>query len=146
LNTFLSRLKDAIDNDTTIANYSPTVIIVTDEDLERKDVNAKLDKTMFLIHGPTEDWDHDILGQGRADIILGCTVTAVSRSEKGWTSNKEIALTGDATADRPGVLEMQEDLQSLLFDGGNYNRLASGGVDYLWDMEIGPADEPIACR
>jgi hypothetical protein len=43
LNTFLSRLKDAIDNDTTIANYSPTVIIVTDEDLERKDVNAKLE-------------------------------------------------------------------------------------------------------
>ena len=146
MNTFLARLKDAIDNDATIQVYTPTVVIVTDEDLERNDINAKLDKSMFIIHTPIEGNAMGVLGQGREDVILTCTITAVARSGKGIVGNKEIPLVGDATATRPGVLEMQADLRSLLFAGGIYNRLASGGVDYLWEIVIGPTDEPLADR
>lgn len=139
MDTYLTRLRSEIINDSTISAYNSSVVIAGNGDLTRYDINANLDKTMFILHSPEEIIDKETGGNGRNDIKLKCTVTAVARNQKGFdnTSEEEVPLMGDGTAAQPGVIEMQNHIQAMVFNNGSYNLLASGGTDYLWDIEIG---------
>jgi hypothetical protein len=140
LSTYLERLQTEILADATIGAYTTTCPIVADDDLGRLDVNAYLEdqQRMFIIHSPTlQDNPEQVGGAGRVDVLLEATVTSVA-NKPGYdsTGHREKVLTGDGNpTTSPGVIEMQEHLETMLHNSGQMNLLESGGVPYIWFIE-----------
>jgi len=133
--TFISRIKSAIDNDSTIqAAYAPDTFAMWKDDVKRFDINASLKYCLILIHDSQSD-EHIPAGSGRDDVVLRAMVTVYTRSSKTLNSNIETNAYGDGTASRPGVYEIVEDLRELF----RLNFLTSGGERYVWELNVGPA-------
>jgi hypothetical protein len=136
---FLERVRSEISGDATISAYLDGIAVVNHDDLSRYDIRADNDDNLIVIHSPHEVVSEEEGGSGRNNRHLHCSVTAFTRNPAGLdANNQEIQLIGDGTADKPGTLEIMEDLRALFT--GNY--LSSGGVKYLWDMLVGEITTP----
>lgn len=144
----LDRLKTAIEADATIALYSPTVVVEADgDDMSRNRVTELVTGSHgFILHHPVKEYDYEAGGEGRADMLMEVEITAVARLGQRLdpTTLKEINLVGDGTASAPGVLEMQSNIEALLWNNGAMNLLPSGGVNYIWDWDLETPTEPMA--
>ncbi len=143
MEVYMDRLATEIGNDATMAAYSPEVVQVAEaEPLDANRVAALINGAGFVIHNPLVSEDADIGGEGRTDVVLEVTISAVVRkgARLDPSTKKEIPLVGDDTAAAPGVLEMQADLEALLHNEGALNLLESGGQPYLWYLDLGPTE------
>jgi hypothetical protein len=139
LKTFLERIRTEISGDSTISAYLDGIAVVNHDDLARHDIMALLDDNLVVVHSPREEVSEEEGGSGRNNRHLYCTVTAYTRNPAGLdANNQEIALLGDGTADKPGTIEIMEDIRSLF----TANYLSSGGQKYLWDMLVGEITTP----
>jgi hypothetical protein len=139
MKTFLQRVHDEIVNDGTISAYLDGIATIYNDDLARYDVGALLEDNLIIIHTVRDDTVEEEGGSGRDNVVLNCEITAYVRRGTGLDADgQEIGLVGDGTADKPGTLEIMEDLRSLFRN----NYLVSGGQKYLWDMKLGEITTP----
>lgn len=141
---FPTRLQEAIEADSTISVYGPSVIAIKNENLDDDDMNAFLDRCMFVIHSPKHDRDDEAGGNGRVDIVMIASITAVCRGARGIDNNKrEVGVYGDGVATHPTPIEMQSDIEAMLMNSGAMYLLPnSAGTNYLWDLKIEGTTEP----
>ena len=131
IKTFIERVQAAITGDATISNWLDRCVVVADRTLARRYINAHLSKNLIVIHSFFEEPDAELRGPMRQNYQLHATISCIGRSGKELDANyREIPLLGDGTATQPGVYEMQNDVRTVL----DRNTLASGGVDYVWDL------------
>lgn len=145
MKTFIERMQSEIVGDSNIDVYYSgvgKVPVIRTGDITRHDINALCEKHIIFLHNPRWEDVESAGGNGRDDRLFYINLGVGVKSSKGYdpSTAREVMLYGDGTSTRPGLFEIFDDLDALFFPatpGSVKNMLASGGVNYLWDLEAG---------